>query len=216
MQLANFKIFLSKVISEGNRLQRYDINGTLLTKKKFTQTQKIALIISMVSLCVLHKGFSNDFAGYIISFLGIFVGLFSSIVISMYDKRASLYENFREKDEIQQTVTLHTKNYVVQFTGLTSYAILIAIVLIILLSLVLLHEVFQIDVRKYYWISSVKELNLTTLINFGVATILYSHRFFVTYLLLNFFTITLYSISGYFSFLLSEYKRIKLKDDQFK
>lgn len=210
MQLKNFRIFIGDVIREGNRLQKHDINGKPLTSKRFTDTQTISMLISLASIFILNKGFSENFAGFTISFLGIFVGLFSSIVITMYDKRHSIIGDYNSKTIDQQTQTIRIKNYLVQFTGLTAYSILIAIVLIILLSFVLLHDVTKVNLYNYTFVN-LKEIDWKSIGYFIKNAIVITYRYYTTYLLLNFFFITLFSTTSFFSFLSSEYKEIKLK-----
>lgn len=213
MQFQNFKIFIVKVISEGDRLQKHDINGVLLTKKRFTNMQKSAILFALLSLFLLPKGFSDSFAGYIISFLAIFIGLFTSIVISMYDRSSSLFEGYREKEQFDKVRALQIKNYLTQFTGLTSYSILLSLVVIILLSVALLDIGFQTNVFNFRVVQNINEINTRSIICFLKILGLLIHRFFIVYFLSNFFIITTFSTTSYFSFLLSEYKKLKIKND---
>jgi hypothetical protein len=213
MQFKNFNRFVAEVIREGNRLQKHDITGKQLTRSRFTDTQVISIIIAIASLFILPKGFSSDFAGYTISFLGIFIGLFSSIVISMYDKRSNLFDNYKNQIATEKARIIIIKNYLIQFTGLTSYAIFLALILIGFLSLILLLDSFQSNIFQYRLVHSLNEINGKTLLNFLKASVLVIHRFFTTYLFCNFLMITLFSMTSYFSFLLSEYKSINTKND---
>jgi hypothetical protein len=209
MQLNHFKEFVSKVISEGNRLQKYDINGKQLTSRWFTHTQILSILISITALVLLPKGFTDNFSGYTISFLGIFVGLFSNIVISMYDKRKNLLsDGIEDKNEIEKARIKQLKNYLVQFTGLTSYSILLALSTIIMLLISLSHEALKTDIRLYTMVDSFSKIKLINLIYFFQASLLIVYRFCIIYLLSNFFCITTFSITSYFTFLSTEYKKI--------
>src|SRR5688572_3331108 len=126
MKLKIFSKFISDVIKEGNRLQKHDIKGDIVQKRVLTDTQIIAIIVAVASLFILPKGFSENFAGFTISFLGIFVGLFSTIVISLHDKSKSLFDDYSKQDEKEKVRRKIIRNYMVQFTGLTSYSILLA------------------------------------------------------------------------------------------
>lgn len=213
MQFKTFKTYIVKIVTEGNRLQKHNINGKSLTNKSFTTMQVVSLIIASVSLKLLPTGFSDNFAGYIISFLGIFIGLFTSIIISMMDKSKSMFEKYDDKNALEKTQTRQLRNYLVQFTGLTSYSIFLAIILIILLSLVLLHNGFKSDIWNNDFVKHKEEINLTSVFLFFKRMILIVHRFFIVYYLLNFFIITIFSITSYFSFLLTEYNKLKPKND---
>jgi hypothetical protein len=208
MQLIHFKEFIGKVISEGNRLQKRDVNGKVLTTKKLSQTQLLSFALAIILLLVLKKGFTDNFAGYTISFLGIFIGLFTNIIISMYDKSKSLMIGYSEKDEIEKAKTKQIRNYLVQFTGLTSYSILLALVCIVLLLISLSNGALKNDIMSFSFINSFKEINFTSLKLFLGLMFLISYRFSVVYILSNFFIITIFSITSYFTFLLSEYKKL--------
>lgn len=213
MQLKIFKNFIKEVYKEGNRLQKVDINGKQHTKRYFTHTQLLSLVVAGSTLFLLPKGFSDNFAGYIISFLSIFIGLFTSIVISMFDKSKGLFQDYERKSPDEQANIKKTRNYLVQFTGLTSYSIFLAILLIVLLTMVLVHDKFKVDISNYHLIFSFQGWNKDSILLFIKVTILCLHRFLIVYLLLNFFTITMYSTTSYFSFLLSEYKNLIKNND---
>ena len=210
MQLKSFKLFIKKVVAEGNRLQKHGIDGHPTTTRRFTTMQIIAMLTAIAASVFLNTGFSENFAGFIISFLGIFIGLFTSIVISIFDKRKVLTEKNQEASEVEKQTLKKIKNYFIQFTGLTSYSILLAIAIIILLSLVLIHSSFRTDIYNYYLIDSIDELSFIKVVNFIKVSTLVIHRFFIVYFLVNFFTIITYSITSYFSFLQSEYKKLKI------
>lgn len=220
MQLSQFKSFLKNVISEGNRLQKVDITGTVSTKKTFTQTQILSIVLSVGAIYLIKTGFSDNFAGYVISFLSIFIGLFSSIVISLFDKSSSLSDKFFQEKAKEESHTANhdeiarlkkIRNYLVQFTGLTSYAIFLAICIIVLLLLTLLHDFFKQDITTYSLIKKLSDLNKKTVFNFFKVFSLLSHRFLISYFLLNFFVINLYAVTSYFSYISSEYKNNKFE-----
>lgn len=209
MQLKTFKMFILKVVKEGNRLQKVDINGNIITKSRFTSTQYIAFLISVCSIFLLPKGFTDNFAGYIISFLGIFIGLFTGIVIALFDKSKSLLDGYDLLDQPEKLKIKQTRNYIVIFSGLTSYGILLALVTIVLLSLCLLNEKFRIDLHHYPIVKNLSEINPQAIYRGLKVMILIIHRFFIMYFLINFFIITTYSFTSYFSYLSSEYKKLK-------
>lgn len=210
MQYKSFKLFIKKVVIEGNDLQKKNVDGKLTTTKRFTTMQIIALVLAIVAIFFLDEGFTENFAGFVIGFLGIFIGLFASIVISTFDKRQSLFDTGEIISDVEKETLKKVKNYFIQFTGLTSYSILLAIAVIILLSLVLLHSIFRTDIFTFYLVDSISDINLKSIFIFFKVLFLILHRFLIVYFLVNFFTITIYSITSYFSFLQSEYKKMKL------
>ncbi|OSZ79152.1 hypothetical protein CAP35_13130 [Chitinophagaceae bacterium IBVUCB1] len=213
MQLNLFKKFICKVYSEGKRLQKHDILGNELTSRKYTHMQLLSKIIAFLYIVFIHSGFSTDFAGYIISFLAIFIGLFSTILISMYDRKDELYTRYARADKVKKETIKKIRNYLVQFTGLTSYSILLSLVLVVLLLLVLLIPNINIDTSKYVLITNLDDLNCTTVYTFLKISALTIHRFLVIDNLLTFFYITIYSTSSYFAFLQTEYNELKFEDD---
>ena len=204
-----FKSYIKKVVLEGNRVQKRSIVGKVTTKHWFTGTQIASIFIAILITVAAPRGFSNDFSGYIISFLGIFIGLFSSIVISMQDKSISLYQDWSTKTVVEKMRARKVRNYIVQFTGLTSYSILLALVVVILLSATLLSPKFQIDLRRFSFIS-LEKIEFYNILTGGGVILLYLHRLITLYFLANIFFITIYSTTSYFSYLQSEYKKIKI------
>lgn len=213
MQLRSFKKFIVITVKEGNRLQRYDITGKKLTRWKFTQIQLIAIFLSALVLFAYPMGYSHAFAGYTISFLGIFIGLFTSVIITMFDKKDTFFKDYKGADQIEKSDIKKIKNYFLQFTGLTSYSIFIALLIVLLLTINLLNEELKLNPFEYHFVS-VDEINYLSVIIFFKIFFTVCYRFLVAYLLLIFFAITIYSITSYFSFLFSEYKKIKLHDNE--
>ncbi|MCG3167147.1 MAG: hypothetical protein POELPBGB_02931 [Bacteroidia bacterium] len=212
MTLKNFKYFITEVINEGTRLQNKEVSGHESKGGIFTSTRFWSFIISVATLWILPKGFSGDFAGYIISFLGIFIGLFSAIIISLFDKSATLLDEFSQKDIHEQTSIKKVKNHIVQFTGLTAYSILHALLLVGLLSFVLLDARVQTNIFQYHPLFTIEYIDTHSVFVFFGVTFIVIHRVLVVFYFLTFFVNTTYSITSYFSYLSSEYKKMKIDD----
>jgi hypothetical protein len=212
MQLSDFKRYASKVVSEGDRLQRYDNTGKKIARWKFTDSQIFSGIVAAVAVWLLPCGFTDNFAGYVSGFLGIFVGLFTTVVMSMEEKSKTLYANWDKIEEIKKPKIEITRNYMVRFTGLTSYSILLALVVIVLLLLTLSGGVFSMDIGKYPLIHSFNEFDAAAFGRFVLVVIAVLHRFFTVYFLFNFFAITIFSTTSYFSRILSDYNDLKPPD----
>ena len=178
--------------------------------------QILAFLIGVIFVLLLPAGFSDNFAGFVMSFLGIFIGLFTSIIIAIHDRSSTLFEGYEEKDQLKKVNIKKVRNYLVQFTGLTSYAILIALLATILLSFVLLRDVFKTDIFIYSMVNSPEEINVESILCFLKVSGLILHRFFIVYLLTIFFSITIYATTSYFSYLLEEYSNLKTdkKDEE--
>jgi hypothetical protein len=195
-------------------LQKKDIYGNVTTTKRYTTTQIISFFTAIGCLFLLHNGFSDNFAGYVISFLGIFIGLFTAINISIYERKDNMLANYQQKDQVDKARFKKIKNFLLQFSGLISYSILIGLAVVVLLLLVLLFDHSKDDIQKLTFIRSITQLNIKSALLFIKGACILAHRFFVIFFLCLFFFNTLYAISIYFSFLQSEYKNIRLKDER--
>lgn len=212
MEFKRVKYFIVKIFEESERLQKTSIKGTAITKRKYTQSQKFSFIIALTTIYFLPKGFNDNFAGFIISFLGIFIGLFTSIVVSMHDKSSRLIENLDTMPDIERARNIKIKNYLIHFTAFTGASIIIGLFVTILLSIVLLTDSSKENIFNYNVINELEEISILTITNFVKLSLLLLHRLMTVYLLLRFFIITTYSISSYFSFLISDYNRLKIKN----
>lgn len=210
MQLKNFSLFLKPIFREAERLQNHDLAGNKITKPKVTHTHLVSFFLGVAAALFLKRGFSDNFAGYTISFLGIFIGLFTTIIISLFEKKDQMISKYELSDQNEKLRLVKFKNYQLQFTALVSYSIVIALLIICLLFGVLLFSQSRADLRNYTFIANKDELSITSLWLFCKASLLYLHRFIVVYLLSRFLTTTLFSVASYFSFIISEYKRLRL------
>jgi len=212
MQLRSYKIFFSDVLKEARRLERSDIAGKSIKQRKFTDTQIISLLLSCLSFVLLKHGFTDNFAEYTIAFLGIFIGLFTTLLITLFDKKDNIVLRFREsEDETEKARLIKAKNYFFQFTGLISYSILIALILTLLLLSVLLFPATKINLWHLKFVNSITLFSVILFIKAGLIIV---SRFLTAYLLCRFLALTLYALSSFFSFLLSEYRQIRLKPRQ--
>lgn len=141
---------LTDLIKQANRYRYADIadNEKQIKEKKpkmlFTTIQWI-IIFSSVLLNILlnissNNGFSSEFCGYSISGLSLFVGIFFTFIIALYekfiDRDFSKYYYSNNKENYKFGIRLI--NYYKKTTVLSLYLILLSIVCIILLSAILL------------------------------------------------------------------------------
>jgi hypothetical protein len=211
MQWRDFRYFVSRVLREGRRLQRKNILGEQTTRYRYTHSEIICFLSAIGLAILLPAGINDNFAEYAIAFLGIFVGLFTSIIIALFDKGKTLYEGFDDKTNIEKTRIDIIRNYLVQFTGLTAYSIVLALISVVLLLGILLFPGARANLRSYHFVHSLAAINLATTITFVRLTAVILFRVTLLCLLLNFFSVTLFSLSSYFSFLQSEYKQLGVK-----
>ncbi len=212
MRSKSIKSNLTGLIKDGHKWQYTDINGK--GEKPtfyFSNVQFILIALSMVCFLFLD-GFSKDFIGYIITSLSLFVGLFLTLIITVFDKFQNIKfvkPNISEQEEVKLK---QTKNFFQQFTALTSYSILLSIVTIFLLSLSLLTDFFNVDVFAFHLISNVDQIVTETIINFLIVFSISLYRIIIVYLFLDFLLIVVYAVVSIYTHISTEYKSIKVTD----
>ena len=222
MQFKSTKYYLTKLIKDGHKWQYTNING--LEKKPrfyFTRFQFLLLVISVFATYALKRGFNNDFISYVIAALSICVGLFLTLIISVFDKFVALKLPEVKKQIITDSGSLpdrekggliQKKNFFIQFTALTAYSIILSIFCIILLSISLLWSELSIDYSKYVFVGW-KAIDGESSMLFVMIVIVYVHRFITIYFLMDFLLIVLYAVSGIYNYFAIEYSRIRLTED---
>ena len=97
---------------------------------------------------------------------------------------------------MNDTEKIHTWSFYSQFNALTSYSILIAVIVICVLFGFLLFGV-KVDFANYYW---VKTPDLSSILLFLKLCIVCVSRFIVVYFLMDFFIICIYAVISLFHF----------------
>lgn len=212
----NIKTNIKDLIVDAYYHQYADIadNKENIEKKKpryfFSKIQWLFICLSIGVLFILPKGFSSDFAGYAISGLSLFVGLFFTYVLMLFDKINSVdFSKYHKSINADRyPIGVRLKNYFKKITILSHYAILLSIICIILLSLTLLFDDFlgtDVDIVKI-----VKEIRMQTTCEILKVTILLSYRSLIAYFLFDFMLITIYLVSSSYDHIISELNKIKL------
>ena len=204
----NVKHYLCNLINQGHFWQYTDVNGRGKKPKfYFLPFQWFALFLSIyITIYFLPTGFNETFVGYIIASLSIFVGLFLTLILTVYDKFQKIDFSLAKFNDIDQIELVRIKNFFKQFTSLTTYSILLSISCILLLSFFILFKF------------SIKEITIDIVTNNSSdykqlikIFILLSHRIITLYFLLDFVMITIYAITSIYGFIISEFDKIKLK-----
>lgn len=216
----SFREALKSLVSDAHLFQYAEVNSTTSNIEKnkpryyFTKSQWGIVMISVVVSITTVDGFGKDFAGYVVSALSLFAGLFFSFILMLIDKFQKIDFSPYKKDVNAQLMPIgvRLKNYYKKATTLSFYIIVLALLCILLLSASLLsipfHEICQfvekiisasyIDVWKTIWEIS----------SFIVKSI---YRGVSIYFLLDFLWITLYLLSSFFDYVGSEYDKVKLQ-----
>jgi hypothetical protein len=212
-----FSHYLKTLIDEGHRWQYTDLAGVETPPRNFLlKIQWYLLVIALLSCLYLPSGFSKEFTGYIVTALSIFIGLFLTIMLSIFDKFKSLkpeIENNDPKiDSVNRDIALiKMKNFFKQFTSLTSYAILISIFSIILLSVNWFGTFFNDSVCNYP-IVQIYPAGISVS-RFFRLLLVSSYNAVAMYFLLDLLLIIVFSLSSLHQYMIGEFNQIKIKKD---
>jgi len=211
MELQNIKDHLAVLISEGHRWQYLTIKKQLPKPKfYFSAIQFIFLSIALLGSLLLSNGFPKDFIGYVMASLSIFIGLFMTLILAVFDKFQKLVVKNEPRTQRVKIFIVQRKNFFKQFTALTSYAILISIFSVFILSLSLLSGFFDFNVFSYEFISSFSELSCQVVLNFIKGSFIILYRIILIYFLLDFFLITIYALSSIYNYIMLAYDEEKI------
>lgn len=216
----SFKETLKTLVHDAHIYQYAEVNSSTSSIKKskpryyFTKIQWGILMISVLTAITTVNGFGKEFAGYVVSALSLFVGLFFSFILMLIDKfQKTDFSPYKKEVNAQlMPIGVRLKNYYKKATTLSFYIIVLALLCILLLSVSLLsipfHEVYQcikerisikyVDTWKAIWECSSFILKST-------------YRGVSIYFLLDFLWITLYLLSSFFDYVGSEYDKVKLQ-----
>jgi hypothetical protein len=210
----NFKFNLCDLIKDAHLWQYADISDTKedVEKKKpilfFTKMQWFFILVSIGSIFFTSKGFSDSFAGYIISGLSLFVGVLFSFTLTLFDKFKSI--DFSEyKKEISEEKNINgikLKNFFKKITVLTLYSAILSTACIILLAIVLIIPEINIEISYCSLFGNIK-IHFCTLMKVFFITL---YRCCLVYFLLDFVLITVYIISSFYDYIISEINKVKL------
>jgi hypothetical protein len=208
MQYKSVKNLIKPLIKGGHDWQSININGSIDKPKLFfSNIQWIILILSSLILLKLTKGISKDIIGYVMSAFSISVSLFMSLLVSIFDKFENTNFETTSITEIEITRLKQKKNFFKRFISITSYLVVLSILVIVLCSLT---YIFNISYRKV-------EPNTITLnwefidINLTVKnTVIIIYRIALNYFLLNYLFLTFFITGSAYEYYMSEMDRRKI------
>src|SRR5699024_9846338 len=172
--------------------------------------QWLFIIVSIVLASFIRDGFNTSFAGYIISGLSLFIGVFFTFLISLYDKFKNINFSKHNKDvnEVKHISAVKQLNFFKKLSVFSLYSVLLSVLLILLLSLTLLFDqCFRSEINILVFISSLKCYSFSTIL---LTIFLFSYRVLTLYFLFNFVLVALFIISSYYDFIINEIKQQKL------
>jgi hypothetical protein len=201
MKIKDFIYYLKKLIQDGHKWQYTDINGKEKKPKFFFNgVQCFCIVLSLIALFVIKSGFNHDFAGYIIAALSLFVGLFLSLILTVFDKYQKLSAD-EKRSFYEETSQNQRNNFIKQFIALTSYAILISVFCIFLLGFSLLSESLNQNIFGFELVNSFKEVTLIKIIDCIEVLFIIIYRLITVYFILDFLLIVIYSLSSIYTYM---------------
>lgn len=216
----SFRDALKRLVYDAHIFQYAEVNSSTSSIEKnkpryyFTKIQWGLLIISIVIAITTRNGFGKEFAGYVVSALSLFAGLFFSFILMLIDKFQKIdFSPYKKETNAQlMPIGIRLKNYYKKATTLSFYIIVLALLCILLLSASLIEVPFnEIDqfLAKCIPISYIDIWEtLWRIASFIVKSI---YRGVSIYFLLDFLWITLYLLSSFFDYVGSEYDKVKLQ-----
>lgn len=199
---------IKPLIKGGQEWQFININGNYEKPKLyFSNIQWIMLIASTLILFKLTKGISKDIIGYVMSAFSISVSLFMSLLVSIFDKFENTEFETTSKTENDIVRLKQKKNFFKRFISITSYLVILSILVIILCSLTYIFNISLRNIETKSFTMNWSEINiLLTLKN----TFIIGYRITLNYFLLNYLFLTFFITGSSYEYYMSEMDRRKI------
>ncbi|MCZ8285792.1 MAG: hypothetical protein O9353_10095 [Bacteroidia bacterium] len=207
-----FRRYIFKVIKSGYFWQRTDVKGkTSRYILFFSKTQLLIIAVSIFVHFRLKTSLNEGFVGYAISALSIFVGLFLTLILSIFDKFQNTFSNINGRETETENINLiRYKNFSIQFTSLMSYAILISVLCILLLSIRLVTDYFNDSIYNHPFVNY-KNWNRGNVEKFLELLSISLYNVSLLYFLLDLILIILYGLGALHAYLMTEYSKYTVK-----
>jgi len=205
MQYKTVKRLIKPLIKGGHDWQFITINGVDSAPRfYFSNVQWFLLLISSLTLIKLTNGLSKDIIGYVITAFSISVSLFMSLLVSIFDKFENTDFDTKEKTEEEITRLKQKKNFFKRFISITSYLVLLSILVIVLCCLTYIFNLSLHEINIHSLTLNIKKIDmLLTLKN----TFVILYRIVLNYFLLNYLFLTLFITGSAYEYYISELDR---------
>lgn len=211
MKFKSVKYYLGRLILDGHKWQNIDINGVESKPKYYySRLQYLFIVLAIGSVFLLKNGFNKDFIGYMIASLSIFVGLFLTLILTVFDKFQKVNFDKPNLSEKEKVFLIQRKNFFKQFTALTSYSILLSITCIFLLSLSLLTDSLNRDVFDFELIDSLRNIDFKNILIGGYVWLIIFYRILIVYFFLDFLLMVLYALTSIYNYIALEFDKKKV------
>lgn len=211
MRLPLLLYYIYKLVAEGHKWQYQ--NATMSNRKSvfpFTIPQCLALLISLAFVIFNKNGIDTTTIDLLLSSLSILTGFLIAVAVIVYDKYKDLPNHITS--DAEKIDLFKSYNFLRQYNALSMYAILLALVSIIMLLLNLLFG-DNLDVGKFTWAQSFFSIDwLGTIVCLTVLLF----RFVLIYFIFDFFIISIYAICSLYSFVDLQMGKSKIIVEQYK
>lgn len=209
----NFKSQLLSLIKEAHKYQYADVNDSHedIEHKRprwyFTKVQYGLILCTVVISSTMNGCFNESFAGYVMSGLSLFAGLFFSFILMLIDMFRKIdFEPYKKTNNAGlMPLGVRLKNYYKKATTLSFYIILLALISILLLSF----SLFDVNIEQTWGLETC--ILACPTLQEAKKIFVYLYRVTTLYFLLDFLWITLYLIASFYDYIGSEYDKVKLK-----
>ena len=210
----NIKSNFCALVKAAHRYQYVKITDNYDNNKSkpifyFTFLQIMIIIVSILISLFTKEGINSNFAGFIISALSLFVGIFFTFLLTLYDKFKNIdfSKYLKTKDIYENTKGIKLKNFFKKITVLSLYAVVLCIVSIILLGATFIFSELNVPtfiINKLKAVENPCDFLLIQTITLKI------YKVVTFYFLFDIILITFYLITSFYDFLISEYDSVKL------
>ena len=192
-----------------------DINGK--TIKHIWVSYVLFVVIALLLVWGIPRGFSDGFLNYATSILSIFVGFFITVLVFVDDKLKPTKLPTKEEENTkpanerlnqEQIINiLQESNYTVRFFYALGLNILFStIVLFMLLPNILWFDAFSLNISEYTIIDDISQLSLNSILMGLYFWCIIIYRVVILYLMLKVFFYTTYATSSLVSVIILKRK----------
>lgn len=184
-----------------------DVNGKPFSRKSRVCYHLMFLILTGGVVFCLPRGLSGEFIDYIKDVFAIFVGFFVTVLCFVFDKLG--VERILTQEELDDMPadkrgnymnSLRIKqehNYTIRFFYTLGLIILESTaVIFLLLPNIFWADFFNLNVKEYVLIDSIKNLSWCSVLLFGHLLLCVIYRMVIIYLTIKVFYYTVYSVSS--------------------
>lgn len=208
MQYKSVKQLILPLIIGGQEWQFISINGIEKKPKLyFSNVQWFILILSSLILIKLRTGISKDIIGYVMSAFSISITLFMSLLVSIFDKFENTKFDKENKTETEIVRLKQKKNFFKRFISITSYLVILSILIIVLCSITYLFNLSATELN--YETITYKWNDIDFVITFKY-TLIVIYRIILNYFLFNYLFLTLFVTGSAYEYYMSQLNSRKI------